>query len=143
VTLTEKIKHTALLRTHALKATPQRLQVLSLLAAQKKPVSIAELQESAGRDSIDAVTLYRSLDTFVEKSLVRPVDLRHGHVDYELISEPTHHHHLVCEKCGAIEDFEWCPDSVLEKKILKQTAKFAKLSDHSLEFFGLCKKCAR
>ena len=124
---------------HGLKVTPQRLQVLKLLAEVQKPVSIAELQKKA---QLDSVTLYRSLETLVGKSLVRPVDLRHGHTDYELVSEGKHHHHIVCEKCGAIEDFDWCPETNLKNKILTNTKSFAKLTDHSLEFFGVCKKCA-
>jgi Fur family ferric uptake transcriptional regulator len=140
VTTKDKDTYASLLRLHGLKATPQRLTVLSLLAKAKKPVSIAELQKKAS--SLDNVTLYRSLETLVENSLARPVDLRHGHTDYELTTDREHHHHIVCEKCGAIEDFEWCPEPALEKKILKNTS-FAKLTDHSVEFFGLCKKCAK
>jgi Fe2+ or Zn2+ uptake regulation protein len=140
VTTEDKHTYASLLRSYGLKATPQRVQVLGLLAKAKKPVSIAELQKKAGED-FDSVTLYRSLETLVQNSLARPVDLRHGHTDYELAQGREHHHHIVCEKCGTIEDFAWCPDPGLEKKILKNT-NFAKLSDHSLEFFGLCKKCA-
>ena len=131
-----------LLRQHGLKATPQRLQVMQLLSDAQKPLSIIELQKNSGKEALDSVTIYRSLEVLVEKSLVRPVDLRHGHTDYELVREGAHHHHLVCEKCGTIEDFDWCPEENLKKKILKNTTKFAKLTDHSLEFFGLCKKCA-
>ena len=135
--------YSELLRSHGLKATPQRLQVLGLLVNSKKPVSIVELQKkSANADqSMDSVTLYRSLEALVEKMLVRPVDLRHGHTDYELIRAGKHHHHIVCEKCGAIEDFEWCPEIELKKNILTNTSNFATLNDHSLEFFGVCKKC--
>ena len=144
MTIKEHDTYATLLRTHGLKATPQRVQVLGLLAATKKPISIPELQEKAGKGAgeLDSVTLYRSLETLVEKSLARPVDLRHGHTDYELTTDREHHHHIVCENCGAIEDFEWCPEPNLEKKILKNTRNFSKLTDHSLEFFGVCKKCA-
>jgi len=100
--------HTTLLRSRGLRATPQRLQVLGLLAVAKRPVSIPELQKKAGKQALDSVTLYRSLETLVEKSLARPVDLRHGHTEYELVGE-NHHHHVVCEKCGRIEDIDWCP----------------------------------
>lgn len=145
--MTTKIQNnelnSVLLRQYGLKATPQRLQILQLLLDAQKPLSITELQKKSGKESLDSVTIYRSLETLVEKSLVRPVDLRHGHTDYELVREGKHHHHIVCENCGAIEDFEWCPEEELKKKVLKNTTAFAKLTDHSLEFFGLCKKCAR
>ena len=104
-------------------------------------MSIIELQKKSGKEVLDSVTLYRSLETLVEKSLVRPVDLRHGHTDYELVREGTHHHHIVCEKCGAIEDINWCPESDLKNQILKKSKNFTHLTDHSLEFFGLCKRC--
>jgi Fur family ferric uptake transcriptional regulator len=142
VTISTQIEYTSLLRSHGLKATPQRVQVLSLLATQKKPMSIAELQKkSTKNNAIDTVTLYRSLDTLIKSELVRSVDLRHGHTDYEFIGEGAHHHHLVCEKCGAIEDFDWCPEESFKQKILKNTSQFAAVTDHSLELFGICKKC--
>ena len=104
-------------------------------------MSITDLQKKSGKEALDSVTLYRSLETLVEKSLVRPVDLRHGHIDYELVRDGAHHHHIVCEKCGVIEDINWCPESELKSAILKKSSSFAQLSDHSLEFFGLCKRC--
>jgi Fe2+ or Zn2+ uptake regulation protein len=142
VTTKEDKKLTALLRERSLRATPQRLQVLGLLARAKKPLSIPELQEKAGKQQIDSVTLYRSLETLVENSLARPVDLRHGHVDYEFVGDDKHHHHIVCEKCGRIEDIDWCPEKDFEKKIVKHAKHFSRLTDHSLEFLGLCTSCA-
>jgi Fur family transcriptional regulator, ferric uptake regulator len=154
MTMQNDTRYAALLRTHGLKATPQRMQVLSLLAVQKKPVSIAELQQKAKlgvkgakKSSIDTVTLYRSLEALMKNDLVRPVDLRHGHTDYELVEEGKHHHHIVCEKCGVIEDFNSFPEDELKKAFKKNSAKksskFATLTDHSLELFGICKKCAK
>jgi Fe2+ or Zn2+ uptake regulation protein len=142
VTTNRKLEYASLLRSHGLKATPQRVRILTLLADQKKPVSITELQTKAGKGNIDTVTLYRSLEVLMKNELVRPVDLRHGHTDYEMVGKAGHHHHLVCEKCGAIEDFDWCPEDEFKKNILKKTSQFSSVTDHSLELFGICKKCA-
>ncbi len=146
MTIRETDTYTELLRSHGLRATPQRILVMELLANTERPMSISQLQKNAltksAHTALDMVTLYRSLETLVGKSLVRPVDLRHGHVDYELVREGKHHHHLVCEKCGAVEDFTWCPNEKLQKNILENTKNFATLTDHSLEFFGVCKKCS-
>jgi Fur family ferric uptake transcriptional regulator len=130
-----------LLRTRGLKSTPQRLYILELLSHASKPLSIAELQKKA-RGKIDTVTLYRSMETLVEKSLVRPVDLRHGHTDYELVGEEGHHHHLVCERCGTLEELESCPAESIQKKLAQKASRFSMLTDHSLEFFGVCNSCA-
>ena len=129
-----------MLRSHGLKATPQRIQVLELLSKTNKPAGIPDLLANKRAASLDTVTLYRSLEALVGAQLVRRVDLRHGHGDYELVREGSHHHHLVCEKCGDIEDIHWCPDVRFEKRILADS-RFAKLTDHSIEFFGICNKC--
>jgi Fe2+ or Zn2+ uptake regulation protein len=134
--------YASLLRERGLKATPQRLQLLALLSRAKRPVSIPELQAGAEGGGMDTATFYRGLETLTAATLVRKVDLRHGHTDYELMENGKHHHHLVCTICGHIEKFTWCPDNKLRKQILKQTKGFTGLDDHSLEFFGVCKKCA-
>jgi Fe2+ or Zn2+ uptake regulation protein len=113
-----------------------------VLDKAKKPMGIAELQEEYGSRNIDTATFYRGLETLADVSLVRRVNLRHGHMDYELSREGDHHHHIVCTNCGEVEDFDWCPDEKLRNQILKRTKRFSSLNDHALEFFGMCKKCA-
>src|SRR5690606_6094143 len=96
--------HAALLRAANLKATKPRLAVLAALAKVGKPLGVPELQR-AHRD-FDAVTLYRVLDDLFKAGILRRVDVRHGHADYELAHH--HHHHLVCTRCGMIEDIDDC-----------------------------------
>lgn len=121
-----------LLRERGLKATPARLRVLSALAGLHKPAGIQELSSAANLRAMDTVTLYRALDAFMKAGLVREVNLRHGHADYELAD--WHHHHAVCTSCGTVEDLDWCPVGVAPVK------RFAVI-DHALELFGLCRAC--
>ena len=55
-----------------------------------------------------------------------------------------HHHHIFCESCGAVYDFD-INDQIeddLEKEILKVEEKYnVKVNSHSLEFLGFCNKC--
>jgi Fur family ferric uptake transcriptional regulator len=52
-----------------------------------------------------------------------------------------HHHHLICKKCGSIENvFEQCLPQELEEKI-RQNSGF-KVESHVLEFYGVCRACA-
>ena len=135
-------KYTEMLRRQGLKVTPQRLELISLLAQLKRPMSAHEIKAKWKQGDIDTVTLYRALDALVDASIVRRVDLQHGHTDYELVMPGEHHHHLVCTSCGTIEDFAGCPGKNMEKLALKSSSKFAALREHSLEFFGTCKACA-
>jgi Fur family ferric uptake transcriptional regulator len=135
-------KYTEMLRKQGLKITPQRLELISLLSQLKKPMSAHEIKAKWKQGDIDTVTLYRALDALVDASIVRRVDLQHGHTDYELVMPGEHHHHLVCTSCGTIEDFAGCPGKNMEKLALKSSSMFASLREHSLEFFGTCKACA-
>lgn len=140
--MTKEMDSATLLREHGLKATPRRIYLLSLLARTKEPLGAHELKALWKQDNADVVTLYRALEALADAGIVRRVNLRHGHTDYELSAQGEHHHHLVCTDCGVIEDVEIPAEKVLEKQALAHSSRFASLSEHALEFFGTCKACA-
>lgn len=129
-----------LLRNAGYKATPKRLALLELLQKSKKPLSIQEITKGLRGKKMDQVTAYRILDVLEKIGLVRKVDLQHGHADYELANDD--HHHIVCTRCGKIEDFEGCELEALTKKIARKSKSFPIIQRHSLEFFGVCRSCA-
>lgn len=139
---TTESNYETLLRTHGLRATIQRVALVREMDRADRPLGIGELQERVSTGSIDTVTFYRILEALTEAGLVRKVNLRHGHMDYELVRSEDHHHHMVCTKCGTIESFDWCPDTRLRASILKKTKHFSSIDDHALEFFGVCDQCA-
>jgi len=98
-------------------------------------MTAAKLQKNLG-GALNLATLYRALDALVVDGVVRRVDFRHGHAHYELAAERAHHHHLACTGCGAIEDV----DCTLRPR-LKKSSVFAAITDHAMEYFGLCKAC--
>lgn len=130
--------HSALLRSCGLRATPQRLEIVRILYEATQPMSIPELATLPSKENMDTTTFYRNLEALVKAGLVRKVDLRHEHTDYELIRD--HHHHLICNDCGKVEDISWCPIPTSPARIL-QESHFSALTDHAIEFFGLCKAC--
>ena len=75
---------------------------------------------------------------FTQKGLTKQIQLNEGKFRYELTSKPDHHH-LICQKCGTIEDISDCAVGDLEKDIEKK--KNFKIVSHSLEFYGMCKDC--
>jgi len=85
------------------KATPQRLAVLGALAAQQHQ-SLEEIR--ARCPGVGLVTVYRTLDLLSENGAVRKLDLGTGRAT----SWPSTitNHHLVCESCGAVSEFEEC-----------------------------------
>lgn len=137
-------KNTAQFRTilqqSGYRATPARLSVLRLLKVEVKPISIEAIARKLTKLDLDQATLYRILNDFKSSGIVKEVDLRHGHAHYEL-TDSSHHHHIVCTRCGKIEDFSRCDFEKVSKIILKTVSSFSKITDHPSELFGICKKC--
>ncbi|HZE86841.1 MAG TPA: Fur family transcriptional regulator [Methylomirabilota bacterium] len=125
-----------------LRATPARLALMNLLEKSDKPLDVQTMIEFLDRKDIktDPATVFRIVNMFTEKGLVKPIQLHEGKFRYELTGKADHHH-LVCEKCGDIQDISDCNITALEKEIEKK--KKFKVTSHSLEFFGICSDCQK
>lgn len=125
---------------HRMRATPQRLQLLEYLEKTRKPLSASALIEHFKKE-VDTATIYRSLKAMTDAGILRRIDFQHGHAHYEPARRD--HHHLICKKCGKVEDVTGCDFKEMQRSVLKKSKNFASVTQHSLEFFGLCKTCAR
>lgn len=131
------------LKKAGLKATLPRLKILELLekddtrhmSAEDVYKKLLELGEDVG-----LATVYRVLTQFESAGLVSRHHFEGGHSVFEL-NQGSHHDHLVCEKCGKVEEFfeetiESCQHKVAEKLGYKMT-------DHSLYIYGICPACQK
>jgi len=132
-----------IIRNAGFRATTPRVSILSFLTGAKYPLTIQEIIYGVGEKNIDQVTAYRTLEAFKKAGIVTQVDFQHGHAHYEFKDRAHDHHHVVCVSCEKVEDFVGCNYENLANKALKQTHGFAKIMDHSLEFFGLCNSCIK
>ena len=130
------------LRKGGFKATPARLAILEIFKKSKQPLAAQEIIDALPRDT-DQATVYRTLKSLKLKGIIRQVDLRHNHAHYELASVDEHHHHIICIHCGKIEDVPHAGARTLETAVLRESKFFAEIQQHSLEFYGICKTCAR
>jgi len=123
-----------------LKRTRARVTVLDILEQEKSPVDVKKIVDGLGKRKVkaDQATVYRIMDAFYKKGIVERLELGEGKFRYEL-SKRDHHHHLVCEKCGSIEDVRADAIEMLEKKLAKNTG--FNIKRHCLEFYGECIKC--
>ncbi|PJA45032.1 hypothetical protein CO174_05300 [Candidatus Uhrbacteria bacterium CG_4_9_14_3_um_filter_50_9] len=128
------------LRDAGFRATNTRMAVLSYLDSQHKPVGIEKIAERLSDTNL--TTLYRMMNDFENARIVHAHELGHGHQDYELADRP-HHHHIVCEECGDIEDVYACKDDCeFEEKTLRSSSKFTTINRQTTTFFGTCKQCS-
>lgn len=132
----------ALLQEHGYRLTPGRIALLMFLKLAKKPLTVGEIQKQLTH-KIDKVTLYRALEDFTKSKIVGKINLQDTATYYEFLNKDHHHHHIVCEKCGKIEDIENCNQTNLQKEIMKHSKSFTTVNFHSLEFFGVCKACTK
>jgi len=134
---TEEILNT--LRESGFRLTLQRRELLNIVESETQPLSIDEISERLKLSEGDLPTLYRNLNFFEEEKIFKRVFLNDGKVRYELSDlHRDHHHHLVCENCGAIEDLETCLPASFFSEIEQQGFV---INDHSLELYGSCKDC--
>ncbi len=129
-----------LLQEHGYRLTPGRIALLTFLKKTKKPITAGEIRKKLDY-KMDKVTLYRALEDFVTSKIIEKINLQDTISYYEFHHVDHHHHHIICEGCGMIEDIESCNQNNLQKEILKQSKGFKVINSHSLEFFGICKKC--
>lgn len=139
---TQHTKQSAiLLKSSNLKSTGARLALLDIFKHAKKPLSVSEIFALLKQDKTDKVTLYRNVEALAELGILKQIRLKDRQAYYELV-EQKHHHHLICKQCGKIKDIATCNLDTVKKTVLKTTG-FASISEHSLEFFGICASCAK
>lgn len=127
------------LRGKGMKRTPDRVKVLDFLMKESRPLSADDIGAKMGK-SVSTASLYRMLKTFAEKGFIYETRFRDRKAYFEF--QDDHHHHLVCTSCGTREAVRECIAADY-KKIIRGSKAFKAVQSHMLEFFGVCKKCAR
>lgn len=128
------------LKGFEVKATPARLTVMKFLETSTQPVDVKTILDYLSKENIntDPATIFRMMNVFVDKGILKKIDFKEGKTRYEL-SNNGDHHHLICTSCGRVESIEDSHMSDFEKEI-KRKKKFL-VKSHSLEFFGICQNC--
>ena len=103
------------LKKAGLKATLPRIKILEMLEDTKNRHMSAEdvykaLLESG--EDVGLATVYRVLTQFEAAGLVSRHHFESGHSVFEM-NEGSHHDHILCVKCGKIEEFV---DDVIEDR---------------------------
>ncbi len=130
------------LRQAGYRLTPQREAVIRVLGETHEHLTAHEIWRRARRHlpHLNKSAVYRALDVLTHLSLVNPIDLGQGEIQYELNVQP-HHHHLVCQNCGKVTDIDERAFGTLEK-ILRTEYGFAPFLFH-FAIFGICRECQR
>jgi Fe2+ or Zn2+ uptake regulation protein len=131
----------AILRKSGLKKTPTRLAILSVFSEGCKPVNAEYIFKKLKTRKTSIVTIYRTLMSFEVACILSRVELHKESAHYELAGH--HHHHIICTDCGTVESFDKCDVGHISEKALSKSLKFRVITQHSLEFFGVCNSCVK
>ena len=131
---------TALLRERELRATSQRLVMHRLLRDRDRHVTAEELLDEASSQlpGVSLPTVYSTLELFEDLGVVRRVNDGGGTLSWD--TRRDEHSHLVCRRCGRIEDIA----TQIDLAGARRSAKRAGFAPDSAEVVvsGLCADCA-
>ncbi len=130
----------SILKKNSLSVTDSRKKILSLFLQSKDALAHGDIEKKAG-EKFDRVTIYRTLQTFVEKGIVHSIPTSDNSVKYALCKdcEEGHHHddhvHFVCSNCRATI----CLDDVVSPTIELPKGYF--VENVQVVINGVCNKC--
>lgn len=114
-----------------------------ILKALEKIGSFASAQElyklmGRNKDAIGLTTVYRALQSLVDKGVIDQLRRDDGEAIYRLCGD-RHHHHLVCKGCGKTIEIEGSAIEKWSSEIAKKHG-FREVG-HTAEIYGFCRKC--
>ena len=95
-----------ILKKNKLSVTDGRIKILELFLNSEGALAHADIEKFTG-ESFDRVTVYRTLQTFVDKGIIHHIPTTDNSILYALCKdncEAGHHHdnhvHFICDKCN-------------------------------------------
>jgi Fur family ferric uptake transcriptional regulator len=95
-----------ILRKNQLSVTDGRKKILELFLNSDGALAHADIERNTG-ESFDRVTVYRTLQTFVDKGIIHQIPTTDNSILYALCKENCeagHHHdnhvHFICDSCN-------------------------------------------
>ncbi|TMI69635.1 MAG: transcriptional repressor [Bacteroidetes bacterium] len=131
-----------ILKRNNLSVTGSREKILSLFLGHEGALAHGDIEKRAG-EKFDRVTVYRTLQTFVEKGIIHAIPTADNSIRYALCKDHCtegHHHdhhvHFVCADCGNT----YCLDDVVTPEV--KLPKGYVSSHIEVVVDGVCKTCS-
>lgn len=130
-----------ILKRSQLSVTASREKILHLFLEQQGALAHGDIEKRAG-EKFDRVTVYRTLQTFVEKGIIHTIPTADNSIRYALCKDDCaegHHHdhhiHFVCTNCKNT----YCLDDIVTPDI--KLPKGYTSSHIEVVVEGICKNC--
>lgn len=130
-----------ILKRNQLSVTGSRKKILQLFLAQPGALAHGDIERKAG-EKFDRVTVYRTLQTFVDKGIIHVIPTADNSIRYALCKDECsegHHHdhhvHFVCTRCHTT----YCLDEVVTPEL--NLPKGYSSSHIEVVAEGICENC--
>jgi len=126
-----------LLKEYGLKITPQRMAVLDAMNSLKDHPTAECIIEYIRKNhpNIAIGTVYKTLDTFAEKGIIKRVKTDRDVMRYDAIT--SNHHHLYCIETDRIEDYKNDElNQILNEYFKKRSIPNFEIEDIKLQLSG-------
>jgi Fur family ferric uptake transcriptional regulator/Fur family peroxide stress response transcriptional regulator len=131
--------YTALLKASDLKATFQRMNILSVFDRYGH-MSVDDIYAEVIKvhPSLSLATIYKNIILMVEKGVLVEVPIAGRKSKYEL--SKADHIHLVCTECGMVEDRQCVDEAEMVFETLSEQEHF-KLNKRQVNLYGVFEAC--
>jgi len=133
------------LHRQRMKVTEPRLAIVNAIFSRQKFHFLADdllrIVNARRREKISRATVYRTLALLEESGLLRRERYGGEVSSYEKALHEGHHDHLICTECGSVTEFYSDELEKTQRRIARRH-RF-KSTDHVLQIFGVCEKCAK
>lgn len=129
-----------LLKKTGVRITPQRHAILNYLMETMGHPTADEIYRALESKfpSMSVATVYNNLKMFIEAGMVH--ELTYGDNASRYDANISEHYHIICEKCGKIEDFSYPYLDDVERHAALETG--FEVHGHRMELHGVCKACS-
>lgn len=136
-----KTRADKILKENRLSLTGSRRSVLQLFLSNRSALDHAQIEKGTS-EQFDRVTIYRTLQSFLEKGIIHSIPTKDNSTLYALCREDCgqgHHHdnhvHFLCSQCAITT----CLDEVLIPEV--RLPQGFKPLDAQMTVTGICKRC--
>jgi len=127
------------------RATRNRIELVGVLHDAPRPLTIPEILGERG--GLAQSSVYRNLVILEHAGVVHRIITNDEYARFELAEDLTgdHHHHLVCSRCGNVEDVP--APARLEATLSSAVSDIDRLTGfttqhHRVDLIGVCARCS-
>jgi Fur family ferric uptake transcriptional regulator len=129
------------LKDRNLRSTPERFEVLEevMRIPGHFDTDMLYIAMRSSGSKVSRATVYASVEILTDCGLLARYRFKDKQARYEFVSGSEHHHHIICDTCGEIDEF-------IDKRVDRLAVQAAKLLDYelrgsALHITGTCSKC--